>query len=462
MNFFGPFSFLILILFSTTGFAQSGSVLDGQALREGALDLPGRFDFNTHHPWDPKPGDLKKSQIEWNKYFSGRARITDNLPDFEEQMNIDHLKCGQSVREILTLVQEYGEDVTNHDSQGADKTYKTISEKINSSGETKNDCLGPMKQAYVVGSSFILFKNPREYRSESSGSQWAIRKPYEPLSIALKVIYLFNQDKIGFLSKNLSQPILGAYQCESSKIYVSLNQRPYDTGATVIREMDHLFRDKFIPLGVLKKQFPPNANGISSVSQVDWRTYTLIDETLASSAATFAQRVIEFGLNDEWMTYAFTWVDKDNPYKAIDDFSFVAPHRPLETFLDYTHELPHPTILLRSVSEDDFPSHDVGCQPTQRESGCDPSPAWHEENVTDLKKANSYLDQVYNIVSQAYFGSKLSEYQSNLLKLKLRRDNPAYLFDYDKNCQHTFVFQILKGTHFTSIQIPSGQTSISH
>ncbi len=80
-------------------------------------------------------------------------------------------------------------------------------------------------------------------------------------------------------NSNGEHEILGGYDCQTSTIFIDPTLAPFNLGATLVHELDHLFRDKY---------FDFSAQGLNA------KTYLLMDELIASSHAGFLQKSLHF------------------------------------------------------------------------------------------------------------------------------------------------------------------------
>jgi hypothetical protein len=92
----------------------------------------------------------------------------------------------------------------------------------------------------------------------------------------------------------LTYRLLGGYECMSSRIHVDPTLRPFNLGASLIHEMDHLFRDKASPAyDPAKRDALFSAPLISFLNaNKRWKGMAAADETFASVLASLYQRLL--------------------------------------------------------------------------------------------------------------------------------------------------------------------------
>ncbi len=100
--------------------------------------------------------------------------------------------------------------------------------------------------------------------------------PYEQKIAITLPLYLYKEGYLKLVDdlkvSGLHNNILGSYQCENTQINILIHQSPYDLAATVMHELDHLFRDKY-----------------TSEDFMNLESDVLFDETIANTTAGFYQ-----------------------------------------------------------------------------------------------------------------------------------------------------------------------------
>jgi len=181
---------------------------------------------------------------------------------------------------IWSEVKTYQKYLLNGRFREAEKViHGTIDYVENDIGEN-NGCFHQAALSYIL-SSLVLWDQ-----------QTASNFNYELL---LTTAFLGNQGKLVLLTPNLRKSlqgndkksfwtkkdsrgfeVIGGYECERSIIYIDSNLRPFNVSATLVHELDHLFRDKYEEVDETKTA----------------RLVTFVDELSATLHGLFVQKAL--------------------------------------------------------------------------------------------------------------------------------------------------------------------------
>ena len=270
------------------------------------------------------------ARADWNDVFPGTPVIPDpytNLPDF---IAADP-GCEATVTEVVSTILAYGKAAGSSKKGDAEKAEKKIRQWLFPPSGQSQVCVSTAQRAYAVASIFLL-----DLENFDPNVQWQKYSGHVlsgELEVTLAAAFLANQGKIRFLDdawksrSDVNSRVRGAYDCADSIIYLDPKLSPVNLAATLLHEMDHLFRDKFLDVELLRSEFNLNSNG----SAVDgWSSFLLMDEALAIVQSTFQQRDLQL----HQVTVPAFWPGggrwhKVTPYQLKDDVTFFAKDGPL-------------------------------------------------------------------------------------------------------------------------------------
>lgn len=146
--------------------------------------------------------------------------------------------CKASVDKIISALHDYAYASYWNRGGEAKRNHRTI-QAILKSLPVENDCKRWGHVAYVLGS--LSLYNHRQ----NNGA----------LSLIHLAIPLYNERKFIPLDSKLRNEwggewkkpnrIMGAYECERTEVYFDSTLPPYDVGAVIAHELEHLMRDKY-------------------------------------------------------------------------------------------------------------------------------------------------------------------------------------------------------------------------
>lgn len=203
-----------------------------------------------------------------NQYLPEKSLVPYALEGIEEYVRADRAECKKEARELLHMLHLYQSQSSDGDLIKTNETYR----KIRNSLDLNSRCRTAKQRAYLLGSLILTLKptNPGEPPLPDSNLLSSVQMSY-----LIFISYLLDQHYIviGGPRDIQNQKVLGSYDCESTVIDVSLDNRPYDQGSILFHELSHLFRDKLYNEREFLEDFSNDGKG--------WHNFLLLDESLA-------------------------------------------------------------------------------------------------------------------------------------------------------------------------------------
>jgi len=299
--------------------------------------------------------------ISMESFASETIDLIDTNPVCRPLMRVIQKKTNRYA-ETSQLFANFHYDGTSIVFEGDPKAYsdfKSIQRFLSVLKWTKNPCYSAVLKAYAVTAVEISLI-------------------HESSNISQTVAFLANEGVIQPLPASYKKQyaqfgahIFGAYDCTQTKIYIDYSKRPFDLGASILHEISHLFRDKFVTE-------IPIAHSIQS--------WLLLDETLASVTAGAVQWDSTNGYTPDQIlgTGDFRLFDPSGNLNGIFYHIFINkdPGMPTALFNGTDSILPH--LLGQSFL--------------------------HAEAHNELgSEIQTEIQNIYQIVSQGYFGHALAK-----------------------------------------------------
>jgi len=255
--------------------------------------------------------------------------------------------CDGKIASLASTVADYEYQAGHSKNTLSDVAYKKISETLFS--ETDPDCEYKLLLSYALKSINVnAYATSDEVRDFYQKKNYVFSQPNVHRKLTQIVIALGHQHKIQFLTheyrkkqggrwmttdENNNFSLMGAYDCESSTIYIDPYLRPLDLAVTLYHELDHMVRDKLTPAleGYLEK------NG-----SIDWNLYNFTDELSAIGYSAGLQ----LDLQDVPKTYF-----SSSPFEVSNDFTVFSKQGPFQTFVNSELEHHQSSINAQSPSQ---------------------------------------------------------------------------------------------------------------
>jgi hypothetical protein len=246
----------------------------------------------------------------------------------QQNLHLNQAQCGDSISQVLTLLQRYQEDGWHGSAKQADKDLQSLHALLFENAGPTNPCFNDAATAYLFGSLAITTANP--------GNAQQADVQADPLF--LLAVTLQNSGRIELLtpsvrkklgagwSTNATSPapltspyqLRGAFSCVASKIYIDPEIPPINLAANLEHEIDHLVRDR-------TSYIPANA---------DWKTILLKDEVLALATGVYRQLRLSSPtlLHSRWVRALSDGYDQTyHPYRTKDDDNLFAKDGPFSS-----------------------------------------------------------------------------------------------------------------------------------
>ena len=248
-------------------------------------------------------------------------------------------ECQEVVQKVHDLSKAYVVAVANSRSGRAEKTFSDLQQII----------FGQLGEgAPCFESALRVMALAPGYASTEQISQWTGNGGTSSVDdVAQLAAELMDLGKFRFLTKSLRGKLagkwldqipgtddystIGGYDCATSTIYVDPYLRPFDLFATVLHEMDHFLRDKFLepkPSNWLPAKF---FSGPESSQEMNWSLYNLADEAYATMDSGARQmglqsnrKAKEFGA--DWFV---PFSETKGAYRVNGDLTFISSNGPV-------------------------------------------------------------------------------------------------------------------------------------
>ncbi|MCC6277763.1 MAG: hypothetical protein IT289_07615 [Oligoflexia bacterium] len=204
------------------------------------------------------------------------------------------LNCEVMQNVVSDLVNRYASQAQLAEPKMALETRKLIETAVSQS-RMLGQCHQDIKMTYLK-SSLEHFATPAGVGANKS-----------PVLELFKLLQSVGGIRFLDAQSSASSDIQGAYDCQTSTIFLNSDLPPIDLAAAFVHEVSHLYRDKLLDIEKVQSDF-----GLRESS--DWISFLLLDETLAITQAGLFQRNLkavegnqypEFGiLNDRSLVSA--------------------------------------------------------------------------------------------------------------------------------------------------------------
>ncbi len=323
-------------------------------------------------------------QVRWSKYFSGSLKQPTKENLFE--LLTYPKNCEKAVRNVIAATVKYGElSIADHNTAAVRKA-KSITKALRSLEDSKNACFSFAANAYIAASTLLL-----DPASNMSGTR---KTPYVDMALPVLSIAIVNRGLVYPIgnSERMSwggewktqksgsnyHEVLGAYDCNQSRIYIDPYLSPVDLASVFTHELDHLFRDKYI-------SSPHYLNNP--------RNYTLLDEALSVMLSVG----LEYSLGEYKMG-----ISKASPFKQIMPYIF----EPFRNSYDRTLYDRERGVWRKFAGDmslifsEKFPWNGVGLVDSSNGDRF-----YEDSHNRNVNYKEPYLNHIYSKLSGAYFES---------------------------------------------------------
>ena len=264
----------------------------------------------------------------WDTYVGGKQSLPFKIEGLLQWLPPSSPACGEQQKQILDQIEKYSKAAYNSKEGKAQEIAGALHSKLLQLYSSNDPCTEDVSEAYLMGSVWVSdgFNQSHLSALVATGCD-ADCSHGPPLNLYLLLLTkaLIKAGAVHFTVPQ-SCDIEFAYLCDPGAIVLNPVSKPLSEGGIYgsspddfaghfLHEVDHLFRDKYVSPDYVRSRFPdPN-----DPSGIDWKSYLLLDETLAKIIA--GSEEISNQSQESWNA---------SPNRLHGDFTLYARGGPLE------------------------------------------------------------------------------------------------------------------------------------
>ena len=230
----------------------------------------------------------------WDTYIGGKQSLPFKIEGLLEWLTPSSPACGEQQKQILDLIDKYSKAAYKSKDGKAQEFAGALHAKLLQLYSSSDPCTEDVSEAYLMGSVWVSDGFNQSHLSSLVATGCDTDCTHGPplnLYLLLLTKALLKAGAVHFTVPQ-SCDIEFAYLCDPGAIVLNPVSKPISEGGIYgsspddfaghfLHEVDHLFRDKYVSPDYVRSRFPDS----NDPSGIDWKSYLLLDETLAKIIA---------------------------------------------------------------------------------------------------------------------------------------------------------------------------------